>query len=53
MAVMVNAALGYTTVVIKVMVNAALGFVWRLGRLALVEVALSSSLAGLRPSWGL
>jgi len=37
---MLNAVLGYTTVVIGVMLYAVLGFVWRPRRLAWVEVAL-------------
>ena len=39
---MLNAVLGYTTVVIGVMLYAALGFAWRPRRPALVEVAFSS-----------
>jgi hypothetical protein len=42
MAVMLNAALGYTTEVMAVMLNAVLGVVWRPRRLAWVEVALFS-----------
>ena len=37
---MLDAALGYTSVVMAVMVNAALGVVWPPRRLAWVEVAL-------------
>jgi len=42
-----------TTEVLAVMLNAVLGVGWRPRRLAWVEVALFSSLAGLSPSWGL